>query len=274
MWNVTARRSAKQGSSFMSTRCEWRDLQYAYRLRWPSFKFRPRSTSTLPSVSPSPSTTLRISGVRPCRGSLPRLLLFALMLELAVPRICKPLICRLCLDVVAELPDRTCIGHHCARLDSMWYKICLECTASSPLLERELMHGHSQLGSFLMSAFLTLLQHGDIHSNHLWMIDSSWRAQIHSLCTRECPKGVEGLLVFAFGGPLKAVLSGPCAHGDFHAHQGTLSRRPFSCASPEGFAAWALELAGAAAQPVAPPTRQQALLLGALPTKPGQVTRA
>ena len=77
----------------------------------------------------------------------------------------------------------------------MWYKICLECTASSPLLERELMHGHSQLGSFLMSAFLTLLQHGDIHSNHLWMIDSSWRAQIHSLCTRECPKGVEGLII-------------------------------------------------------------------------------
>lgn len=44
------------------------------------------------------------------------------------------------------------------------------------------------------------------------------------------------------------MLSGPCAHGDFHAHQGTLSRRPFSCASPEGFAAWALELPGLAAQ--------------------------
>ena len=34
------------------------------------------------------------------------------------------------------------------------------------------------------------------------------------------------------------MLSGPCAQGDFHAHQGTLSRRPFSCASPEGFAVW------------------------------------
>ena len=198
--------------------------------------------------APSPSTTLRISGVRPCRGSLPRLLLFALMLELAF-------ISSVASSLFPEFANPWFVAFAWTWLRNFLIELALVIIAPVSIPCDTNLFGmycffSAPRAGVDARAFPARFVPNERFSNPSSARRYSFKSPVNDwqflTCTNSFFMHPEGLLVFAFGGPLKAVLSGPCAHGDFHVHQGTLSRRPFSRASLEGFAAWVLELAGAA----------------------------